>query len=80
MPEPTTPINPSPRPDGRHEDQLRPIRFQNGIAPYAAGSTLVEWGNTRVICAVTVEETIPRWMKEQGVAGGWITAEYAMLP
>jgi len=68
------------RGDGRRADQLRPLRFQNHIAPYATGSTLVEWGNTRVICGVTVEETIPRWMKEQGVKGGWITAEYAMLP
>lgn len=68
------------RADGRSLDQLRPIRFQNNIAPYATGSTLVEWGNTRVICGVTVEETVPRWMKEQGVAGGWITAEYSMLP
>jgi ribonuclease PH len=68
------------RPDGRNADQLRPLRFQNGIAPYATGSTLIEWGNTRVICGVTVEESVPRWMKEQGVVGGWITAEYSMLP
>jgi ribonuclease PH len=68
------------RPDGRLPDQLRPVRFQNGIAPYAAGSTLIEWGNTRVICGVTVEESVPRWMKEQNVPGGWITAEYSMLP
>ncbi len=68
------------RPDGRLPDQLRPLRFQNHIAPYATGSTLVEWGNTRVICAVTVEETVPRWMKEQGTSGGWVTAEYSMLP
>jgi ribonuclease PH len=68
------------RADGRAPNQLRPLRFQNHIAPYAAGSTLVECGNTRVICGVTVEETIPRWMKEQGVKGGWITAEYSMLP
>jgi ribonuclease PH len=40
----------------------------------------VEWGNTRVICGATVEEIVPRWMKDQGVTGGWITAEYAMLP
>ncbi len=52
----------------------------NGIAPYATGSTLIEWGNTRVICGVTVEESVPRWMKEQNVTGGWITAEYSMLP
>ncbi len=56
------------------------MRFQNNIAPYATGSTLIEWGNTRVICGVTVEESVPRWMKEQGVTGGWITAEYSMLP
>jgi ribonuclease PH len=70
----------APRADGRWPDQLRPIRFQNDIAPYATGSTLIEWGNTKVICGVTVEETVPRWMKEQNVAGGWITAEYSMLP
>ena len=68
------------REDGRRPDQLRPVRFQNNIAPYATGSTLIEWGNTRVICGVTVEEVVPRWMKEQAVAGGWITAEYSMLP
>jgi ribonuclease PH len=70
----------STRADGRRPDQLRPIRFQNHIAPYATGSTLIEWGKTRVICGVTVEESVPRWMKEQNVAGGWITAEYSMLP
>lgn len=68
------------RADGRAANQLRPLSFQNGIAPYATGSTLIEWGNTRVICGVTVEESIPRWMKEQNVIGGWITAEYSMLP
>jgi ribonuclease PH len=68
------------RVDGRRADQLRPIRFQNHIAPHATGSTLIEWGQTRVICAVTVEESVPRWMKEQKVEGGWITAEYSMLP
>ena len=68
------------RVDGRRTDQLRPVRFQNHIAPYATGSTLIEWGATRVICGVTVEESVPRWMKEQGVTGGWITAEYSMLP
>ena len=71
---------PPPRTDGRQRGDLRPIRFQNHIAPNATGSTLIEWGNTRVICAVMVEETVPRWMKEQGVTGGWITAEYSMLP
>src|SRR5687768_7638336 len=70
----------STRADGRAANQLRPIRFVNHIAPYATGSTLIEWGNTRVICGVTVEESVPRWMKEQNVTGGWITAEYSMLP
>src|SRR6204780_5559220 len=68
------------RADGRAANQLRPLRFQNHIAPHATGSTLIEWGNTRVICGVTVEETVPRWMKEQKISGGWITAEYSMLP
>ena len=67
-------------PDGRRVDELRPIRFVNHIAPHATGSTLIEWGNTRVICGVTIEESVPKWMKEQGVGGGWITAEYSMLP
>ncbi|MGH7973083.1 MAG: ribonuclease PH [Limisphaerales bacterium] len=69
-----------PRADGRWPNQLRQVRFQKHIAPHATGSVLIEWGATRVICGVTVEETIPRWMKEQGVTGGWITAEYSMLP
>jgi ribonuclease PH len=68
------------RADGRKANELRSLCFQNHIAPYATGSTLIEWGNTRVICGVTVEETVPRWMKEQDVKGGWITAEYSMLP
>ncbi len=68
------------RADGRRPDELRPVRFHNHIAPNATGSTLIEWGNTRVICGVTVEEIVPRWMKEQNVSGGWITAEYSMLP
>ncbi len=68
------------RVDGRQLGDLRPLHFKNHIAPYATGSTLIEWGNTRVICGVTVDESVPRWMKEQGVVGGWITAEYSMLP
>ena len=71
---------PTVRVDGRQPDQLRPVRFQNHIAPYATGSTLIEFGNTKVICGVTVEETVPRWMKDQNVGGGWITSEYSMLP
>ncbi len=64
----------------RPPDSLREIQFQLGIAPHAAGSVLVSFGNTQVICAATIEEGVPRWMKEQGVSGGWITAEYSMLP
>ncbi|HEV2097108.1 MAG TPA: ribonuclease PH [Chthoniobacterales bacterium] len=68
------------RSDGRSPDQLRPVAFELGIAPHATGSVLVSMGNTRVICGVMIEESVPRWMKEQGVVGGWLTAEYAMLP
>jgi ribonuclease PH len=68
------------RHDGRRPDQLRPFTFKAGIAPHAAGSVLASCGRTQVICAVTVEENVPRWMKDQKVSGGWITAEYSMLP
>src|SRR4029434_8987720 len=68
------------RSDGRGSDQIRPISFELNIAPHASGSLLVTMGNTRVICGVTIEENVPRWMKEQGVTGGWLTAEYSMLP
>jgi ribonuclease PH len=56
------------------------VRIQKGIAPHAAGSVLIAFGNTQVICAASIEEGVPRWMKEQSVGGGWITAEYSMLP
>lgn len=59
---------------------LRPIAFQKGIAPHAGGSVLVSFGNTRVLCAASIEDGVPRWMKEQNVSGGWLTAEYSMLP
>jgi len=68
------------RSDGRAADQIRSVSFELNVAPHATGSVLVSMGNTRVICGVTVEELVPRWMKEQGVAGGWLTAEYSMLP
>src|SRR6186997_474940 len=66
--------------EGRASDQLRPVTFELGIAPHASGSVLVAMGKTRVICGVMIEEGVPRWMKEQGVTGGWLTAEYSMLP
>ncbi len=68
------------RHDGRRPDQLRPMTFQPGIAPHASGSVLASCGRTQVICSVMVEENVPRWMKDQKVSGGWITAEYSMLP
>jgi ribonuclease PH len=68
------------RTDGRAPDQIRPISFELGIAPNATGSVLVAMGSTRVICGVMIEESVPRWMKEQNVTGGWLTAEYSMLP
>jgi ribonuclease PH len=68
------------RSDGRAPDQIRPITFELDIAPHASGSVLVAMGNTRVICGVTIEEIVPRWMKDHGVTGGWLTAEYSMLP
>jgi len=68
------------RADGRSASQLRPIQFQSGIAPHATGSVLISWGNTRVICAVTIEESVPKWMQAQKITGGWLTAEYSMLP
>ena len=68
------------RGDDRAPDQIRPVSFELNIAPHATGSVLVSMGNTRVICGVMIEEVIPRWMKEQNVTGGWLTAEYSMLP
>src|ERR1700726_4611437 len=68
------------RSNGRLPEQIRPISFELNVAPYASGSVLVSMGNTRVICGVMIEETVPRWMKEQSVSGGWLTAEYSMLP
>jgi ribonuclease PH len=68
------------RSDGRVADQIRPVSFELNIAPHASGSILVAMGSTRVICGVMIEEVVPRWMKEQNVTGGWLTAEYSMLP
>ena len=68
------------RTDGRRPDQLRPITIEANFAPYATGSVLIGFGNTRVICAATIEPKVPNWMRQQGVKGGWLTAEYSMLP
>ena len=66
------------RPGGRAADTLRPITMERGVVPYAEGSCLVSFGDTRVLCAATVEDGVPGWRKGSGQ--GWITAEYAMLP
>ena len=67
-----------PRPDGRSPDQLRPVTFTRGWLDHAEGSVLVEFGGTRVLCAASVTQGVPRWRKGSGL--GWVTAEYAMLP
>lgn len=66
------------RHDGRSPSQLRPITITRGFSRYAEGSVLVEFGQTRVICTATVEESVPPFLRGKG--GGWVTAEYAMLP
>ena len=66
------------RPSGRANDEMRPVSFITDFTKHAEGSVLVSFGDTRVICTATVEERIPRWM-DKG-QGGWVTAEYGMLP
>ncbi len=70
----------SNRVDGRGTSQLRKWSFIKDFQRHPLASVLAVCGNTRVICSVSMEESVPRWMKEQGVPGGWITAEYQMLP
>jgi ribonuclease PH len=62
----------------RPADQLRPLVLERGVAPYAEGSCLVAFGETRVLCAASIDESVPGWRRGSGE--GWITAEYAMLP
>jgi ribonuclease PH len=66
------------RPDGRSPDQLREVKITRGWLDHAEGSVLVEFGATRVLCAASVSEDLPRWRRGSGL--GWVTAEYAMLP
>lgn len=66
------------RTDGRNPDQARPVRMTRNYIPHAEGSVLMELGRTRVICTVTFEESVPRFLS--GTGRGWITAEYSMLP
>lgn len=66
------------RHDGRSPEQLREISFERDYTKYALGSVLVTFGNTRVLCTASMEQDVPRWLKNSGK--GWVTAEYSMLP
>ncbi len=66
------------RPDGRADDELRPISFERDYTEMADGSCLVTFGRTRVLCTASIDEDVPRWMRGSGK--GWVTAEYSMLP
>ena len=66
------------RPSKRQPDQLRPVTLERGVARYAEGSCLVSFGETKVLCAASLEERGPPWLR--GTGKGWVTAEYAMLP
>ena len=66
------------RPDGRQPDELRPITFERDFTETAAGSVLVSFGRTRVLCTASIDDDVPRWMRGSGK--GWVTAEYSMLP
>ena len=66
------------RPDGRTPDQLRPVTLERGAVKFAEGSCLIKMGDTHVLCAATVEERVPQFLKGSGT--GWVTAEYSMLP
>ncbi len=68
------------RTDNRPPDELRTIQIQTGFSIYPEGSVLISFGNTKVLCNATVEHTVPGWLRDSGTPGGWITAEYALLP
>ncbi|MBL8929669.1 MAG: ribonuclease PH [Kineosporiaceae bacterium] len=72
------PASPGSRVDGRSPDQLRPVTITRNWLDHAEGSVLVEFGRTRVLCAASFTEGVPRWLRGKGK--GWVTAEYAMLP
>jgi len=67
-----------PRIDKRANDEMRPVKVTLGCQTFAEGSALIELGQTRVLCAVSIEDRVPNFCKEQGI--GWVTAEYGMLP
>jgi ribonuclease PH len=78
MSAPTPSVDGMSRIDGRRPDELRPVTITRGWLDHAEGSVLVEFGKTRVLCAASVTQGVPRWRKGSGL--GWVTAEYAMLP
>jgi ribonuclease PH len=78
---PATPLVPAggpSRPDGRSPRQVRPLKIERGVLPTAEGSALVTMGRTRVLCTASIEDRLPGWLRGKG--GGWVTAEYGMLP
>lgn len=66
--------------DGRRPNEIRPLKIHPNYLQQPAGSVLIEMGGTRVVCAASIEEAVPRWMRDQKKPGGWVTAEYSMLP
>ena len=74
----TAPTTPGRRADGRADDQLRPVRFERDFTELPAGSVLVSFGRTRVLCTASVDADVPRWLRGSG--RGWVTAEYSLLP
>jgi ribonuclease PH len=68
------------RVDGREFDELRKIKFSKNYLAHPLASTLIEVGGTKVVCAVSIENRVPPWMRQQNVPGGWLTCEYGMLP
>jgi len=68
------------RAGGRKADELRPVTITMDYIPSALGSVLIECGSTRVICVASIEDRVPKWMYDSGVKGGWVTAEYSLLP
>ena len=71
-------MSPTSRPDGRKPDEMRPVSIEPGAQRHAEGSALISLGSTRVLCAASVEERVPAFLK--GTGSGWVTAEYGMLP
>lgn len=68
------------RRDGRSPDELRPISFETNYSKHAEGSVLTRFGDTHVLCNVTIETTLPSWLRQKANPHGWLTAEYALLP